>query len=374
MTISGRLTVWYAGILLTAVVLVAGWAYYEMSVEHPLVRKALISEGHTPLEELLEILFYSAVPAILLAVVGGGFLMRRALSPISQLTKAIERIHADNLRSPLPRSGNRDELDRLTEVFNFMTVRVDDSFQRVREFTLHASHELKTPLTIMRAELETVLRDEPLSAAERQRSANLLEELHRLTQIVEGLNFLTSADSGLLQFEKKPVQLDELVQDACADARVLGEKQRITVHLRNFTPAIVTGDRRRLRQLLLILTDNSIKYNRPGGEVELALWADQDNVVLTVTNTGPGIPPEIIDRVFDRFFRGDPSHNKEIDGCGLGLSIARRIVEAHSGDIRIESQVGKQTAVAVRLPAQRKTSESAAPAPIAQPEEALLSS
>ncbi|HEY0549609.1 MAG TPA: histidine kinase dimerization/phospho-acceptor domain-containing protein, partial [Verrucomicrobiae bacterium] len=248
MTISGRLTAWYAGILLTAVVLVAGWAYYEMSVEHPLVRKALISEGHTPLEELLEILFYSAVPAILLAVVGGGFLMRRALSPISQLTKAIERIHADNLRGPLPRSGNRDELDRLTEVFNVMTVRLDDSFQRVREFTLHASHELKTPLTIMRAELETILRDEPLSATERQRSANLLEELYRLTQIVEGLNFLTSADSGLLQFEKKPVRFDELVQEACADARVLGEQQRITVDLRNFTPAVVTGDRRRLRQ------------------------------------------------------------------------------------------------------------------------------
>lgn len=108
--------------------------------------------------------------------------------------------------------------------------------------------------------------------------------------------------------------------------------------------------------------------------MELALWADRENVVLTVTNTGPGIPPEIIDRVFDRFFRGDPSHNKEIDGCGLGLSIARRIVETHSGDIRIESEVGKQTAVAVRFPAQRATSGSIAPSPITPAEEPVLSS
>jgi signal transduction histidine kinase len=372
MTISRRLTVWYASILLAALALVSGSAYFEMSVEHPQVREALISAGHTPMEELLEILLYSALPAFLLAVVGGGFLMRRALSPISQLTRAIGRIHAENLHTQLPRTSNRDELDQLTEVFNTMTTRLDDSFQRVREFTLHASHELKTPLTIMRGELETALRDGPLSAPERQRISSLLEELQRLTQIVEGLNFLTSADSGLLQFEKKPVRFDELVQEACADARVLGEKQRLTVHLRNFTPAIVTGDRRRLRQLLLILTDNAIKYNHPEGKVDLALWADQDNVVLTITNTGPGIPPEMIDRVFDRFFRGDPSHNKEIDGCGLGLSIARRIVEAHSGDVRIESEVGQQTAVAVRLPAQRETSGSIAPSPITQAEEPVL--
>jgi signal transduction histidine kinase len=115
-----------------------------------------------------------------------------------------------------------------------------------------------------------------------------------------------------------------------------------------------------------------VKYNRPDGKVELSLWADQDNVVLTVTNSGPGIPPEMIDRVFDRFFRGDASHNKEIDGCGLGLSIARRIVEAHSGDIRIESEVGKQTAVAVRLPAQREISGSIPSSPVAQPEEPVL--
>ena len=372
MTIGGRLTSWYSGILLAGLGLVGSWAYYEMSVAHPTVSKALAAEGHTPLEELVEILVYGGLPAFVLALVGGWFLMRRALSPITRLSEAVGRIQAENLRTQLPRNGNRDELDQLTEIFNAMTARLDDSFQRVREFTLHASHELKTPLAIMRGELETALRDEPLSAAERQRISSQLEELQRLTQIVDGLNFLTKADAGLLQFEHNSVRFDELVQEAYADAKVLGEQQRIRVQLGNLVPTMVAGDPRRLRQLLLILTDNAIKYNERDGKVQMHLRCDQNNAVLTLTNSGAGIPAEIIDRVFDRFFRGDASHNKEIDGCGLGLSIARRIVEAHSGDIRIESQVGQQTTVTVRLPVRREAPDPVMPAKVTRAEEAAL--
>lgn len=372
MTIRARLACWYSAILLLAMMLIVATIYYEVFVEHPILRHRMEGYRETPVEELTEALVFAVIPVALIAFGGGWFLMRRTLSPITRLSEAVGRIHAENLHAPLPRTGNRDELDQLTEVFNAMTARLDDSFQRVREFTLHASHELKTPLTIMRGELETALRDEPLSASERQRISSLLEELQRLTQIVDGLNFLTRADAGLLQFEKVPVQFDELVQEACADARVLGEQQQISVQLKNLMPTTVAGDRRRLRQLLLILTDNAIKYNCPGGNVKIRLRHDRDDAVLSVTNSGAGIPPEIIDHVFDRFFRGDASHSKEIDGCGLGLSIARRIVEAHSGDIRIESQLGQQTMVTFRLPVKRETCGFVTSSPITQAEEPAL--
>jgi len=374
MTIRTRLTFWYAAMLLIAMTLILAAVYYEIFVEHPSLdlQGRMAAIGESPAEELGEALLFAGVPAVLIAIFGGWFLMRRALAPITRFSEAVGRIHAENLQTQLPRTGNRDELDQLTEVFNAMTTRLDDSFQRVREFTLHASHELKTPLAIMRGELETALRDEPLSAPERQRISSLLEELQRLTQIVDGLNFLTRADAGLLQFEKAPLRFDELVQEASADAKVLGEQQRITVRLRNLTPTTVAGDRRRLRQLLLILSDNAIKYNQPEGMVEIRLRRDKDDAVLSIANSGPGVPPQMIDRVFDRFFRGDASHNKQIDGCGLGLSIARRIVEAHAGDIRIESQVDGQTTVTVRLPAEREISNSRASSPITQAEAPVL--
>jgi signal transduction histidine kinase len=247
--------------------------------------------------------------------------------------------------------GNGDELDRLTKVFNAMTRRLDDSFQRVREFTLHASHELKTPLTVIRHELDAALHDDFLSAAERERYARLLEEIERLAQIVDGLNFITKADAGLLTMEKSFVRLDDLVRDACDDAQVLAQGTDITVHLEGCEAIGVTGDRRRLRQLLLILTDNAIKYNEQHGRITIALRRQGGRAVLTVANTGAGIPSEGIDRVFDRFFRGDPSHNSEVEGCGLGLTIAQGIVRAHAGEISIASQSHGITTVTVGLPA-----------------------
>jgi signal transduction histidine kinase len=357
MTIRARLIWWYSAILLLAMLSIVAAVYYEIFVEHPVLRQRMEGYRESPAEELSEALVFAVIPVTLIAFIVGGFLIRRALAPLTRFAQAVERIHVDNLRTQLPRSGEPDELDRLAEVFNAMTARLDESFQRVREFTLHASHELKTPLAIMHAELETALREEALSEPERQRASSLLEELQRLTQIVDGLNFLTRADAGLIEFEQAPVRFDELVVEACADARVLAEQRHVAVRADDCPPLTVLGDRRRLRQLLLILTDNATKYNYPGGEVRIVLRSGENEALLRITNTGPGIPPELIHRVFDRFFRGDASHNKEIDGCGLGLSIARRIVEAHAGKIYIESEVNQQTTVTIRLPARRETME-----------------
>jgi len=215
-----------------------------------------------------------------------------------------------------------------------MLARLDDSFNRTREFTLHASHELKTPLTILCGETETALRDESLSPAERERAASLLDELRRLTRIVDGLTLLAKADAGQVALKLEPVRLDELVRDNFADAQILAEPQGIQVELAACEEITVRGDRHRLRQLLLNLADNAVKYNQPQGWVIMSLRRAGDTAEFAITNSGLGIPPEILPRVFDRFFRGDPAHSPAVDGCGLGLSIVQWIVSAHGGSVQ----------------------------------------
>jgi signal transduction histidine kinase len=285
-------------------------------------------------------------------LLGGWWLTRRALLPVAELTEAIKNVHERNLREPLPRTGNGDELDRLTGVFNGMLARLDDSFNRTREFTLHASHELKTPLTVLCGETETMLRDESLSAAERERAASLLDELRRLARIVDGLTLLARADAGQVTLKLEPVRWDELVRDNFADAQILAEPHGIEVELAACEEIAVRGDRHRLRQLLLNLADNAVKYNQPQGRVTMSLRRVDNLAQLTIANTGAGIPPEILPRVFDRFYRGDAAHSQTVDGCGLGLCIAKWIVSAHNGTIQIESTPGQLTAVTVRLPLQ----------------------
>ena len=294
--------------------------------------------------------FEVGLPAVLLGLLGGWWLTRRALVPVAKLTDAVEKIQENNLRDPLPRTRNGDELDRLTEVFNGMLARLDDSFNRIREFTLHASHELKTPLTVLCGETETALRDESLSAAERERAASLLDELRRLARIVDGLTLLSKADAGQVALKLEPVRFDELVRDNFADAQILAEPQGVQVELAACEEITVHGDRHRLRQLLLNLADNAVKYNQPQGRVTMRLCRANDRAEFTITNTGSGIPPEVLPRVFDRFFRGDPAHSQAVDGCGLGLSIAKWIVSAHDGTITIQSEPSKLTTVTVRFP------------------------
>jgi signal transduction histidine kinase len=167
---------------------------------------------------------------------------------------------------------------------------------------------------------------------------------------VDGLTLLAKADAGQIILAMEPVRLDELARDNFADAQILAEPHGIQVELSNCEAISIRGDRHRLRQLLLNLADNAVKYNQPRGRVTMSLRRAENSAEFKITNTGPGIPPEILPRVFDRFFRGDPAHSQSVDGCGLGLSIAQWIVSAHNGTIKIESAPSKLTTVTVRLP------------------------
>lgn len=349
MTIRARLSLWYASIMFVSL-LAMGLLTYEQFAPEPHRTPQKYEADKEDFREALANILWCGVPAALLALAGGWLLMRRALTPVAEVTAAAAATNENNLRRQLPRSGNGDELDRLTEVFNAMTARLDDSFSRVREFTLHASHELKTPLTVLHGELETELRDEKLPAAQHERLVSRLDEVQRLSKIVDGLTLLTKADAGQIQLGHEPVRLDEVVRDTFADAQILAEPRGLKVELLTCEALTVRGDRHRLRQVLLNLTDNAIKYNAPGGEVKLSLHRAGNVAEFTSANTGPGIAPEALPKVFDRFFRGDTSHNNEVEGSGLGLSIAQWIVSAHGGSIRIASETGKRTVVTLRLP------------------------
>lgn len=355
MSIRARLTLWYAAVMFVCLLLMGVLTYREFAPEP---RRGLRNEIARPeqeddtddLVETLRILLWCGVPAGLLALGGGWWLMRQALAPVTALTQTAERITERNLGEQLPRSGRGDEFDRLTEVFNAMTARLQDSFARIRDFTLHASHELKTPLTVLCGETETALRDESLSPTERERAVSQLDELRRLARIVDALTLLARADAGLVALALAPVRLDELVREAFADTQVLALAPGHRVELTACDETTVHGDAHRLRQLLLNLADNAVKYNEPHGSISMALRRSGDAVLFTIANTGPGIAPESLPRVFDRFFRGESTHSSRTDGCGLGLSIAQWIVAAHSGTIRIESVPSEFTIVTVRLP------------------------
>lgn len=348
MTLRQRLALHYGAVVLVALLLLGGLVYHEFATEKRL-REMLPPDRQHEAEwgERAEIVAYAMIPVILLA---GWWLTRRSLRPLSELTKTVEHVTVQNLRQTLPRTGNADEVDRLTAAFNTMAARLDESFQQVREFTLHASHELKTPLTVMRGALETAMAgEETYTAQQRECLHSLIGEVERLTKIVDALTLLTKAETGQLQLQREPVRLAELVRESFEDAQILAEPHGVAVTLGECREATVLGDRHRLRQLLLNLVDNAVKYNCANGSVTLALRRVDASAEIEITNTGDGIPPAMQARVFDRFVRGDNARAKAEDGCGLGLTIAQWIAQAHGGTIQLSSGPGKTTAT-VRLP------------------------
>lgn len=324
MSIRTRLTLWYAGMLLVSLLLMGGVLHYELVGEY---ERGLAQES--PGEKIADLLLFYGLPTVIVLVLGGSWLMHRALRPVETLTAAAERVHAGNLTERIPRSGRGDELDRLAEVFNAMLARVEAGIASVRDFTLHASHELKTPLTILSAETELALGDPATPAGQRERLASQFEEIRRLAALVDALSLLAKADAGLPVIAREPLRFDEMLRLAVEDARLLAAKNGITIELTRCDAAPLDGDRARLRQVLLNLFDNAVKHNHPGGWVHVELSAEPENCTLSIENTGAPIPSDLLPRIFDRFVRGSVT----VDGTGLGLSITKTIVEAHGGTI-----------------------------------------
>lgn len=356
MTLRRRILLYYAATLSVSLVIVAYWSWFEFHEQRDAALRGGVEAAmkHNPLVETVEIILLGGLPALLLGIIGGGLLMRRALRPIEELTEALEKTTASNLAEPVARSGNGDELDRMSAVFNGMKERLGASFTQAREFTLHASHELKTPLTILHGTLEQMIEDSATPLTHRERITSMLEEVQRLSGIVGQLAFLAKADAGLLESSRATVPLHELVRDLVEDLTLLSAAQNISITLQSCQPVQVTGDRMRLRQLLLILGDNAVKHNQKNGSITLALHQGEAHATFLITNTGPALPPELRPRVFDRFFRGDPSHSSTVEGSGLGLSIAESIAKSHRGSLVFEVLEDARTQLTLTLPTGQK--------------------
>ena len=280
---------------------------------------------------------------------GGWWIARTALAPVSDVAEAAEQITAQRLDARLDEPPVDDEIGRLTRVLNEMFTRLNESFRQTERFSADASHELKTPLTVLRSSIEDLLESPTLEEDDRRTVASLLEQTRRLSAITESLLLLSRADTGRLQLDLALVDVCEIVRACAEDAEILAEEWGISI-TRNLPGSIMAGvDAARLNQILWNLLDNAIKYNESNGRVEIRAGTDlvQKLVWIEIGNSGPGVPAVLVPQLFERFFRSDPRGVTE--GHGLGLSLSRELARAHGGDVTLVSSREGWTAFRVTL-------------------------
>jgi heavy metal sensor kinase len=298
-----------------------------------------------------DLIMAAVFPLGLLLAGGGGWLLaRRALQPVDRLTQAVRRITSEHLQERLPETGTGDELDRLAGTLNDMLARLEDSFHQIRQFSADASHELQTPLTILRGEIEVALRAVRRPLEYQQVLHSCLEEIERISRLVAGLLLLARADAGVLRLDLQPVDLTELTLEVAARLQRLAAEKSITLHCDLPAPVIVSGDKEHLHRLLLNLIDNAIKYTQVGGRVTLSLHGDDHQVRLSVADTGIGLSLAEREQIFTRFFRSAEAKSQG-GGAGLGLCIVQSIAAAHGGTIEVDSTPGQGSTFTLVLPA-----------------------
>ena len=307
-----------------------------------------LESAETARSRFLFILLGLAPLALGGAGVGGWFLARRALTPVDAMVEAARRIEAEDLSRRLETSENQDELDRLATVLNDMLARLERSFTAVRHFSADAAHELRTPLTILKGEIEVALRTPQPEEEYRHVLTSCLEEVDRLSALVNDLLFLARSDSGNDESAQNPVDLAEVIEDVSSALRALAEQNDIHCTIPPPPTVWVQGNKPMLFRLIFNLGENAIKYTPAGGNVEIILSQQADQARLEVRDTGPGIADEEQDQIFDRFYRSDPARTR--GGAGLGLALVRSIVLLHAGQISVESSVGQGSCFRVVLP------------------------
>lgn len=318
------------------------------------------------LNTLLIILIVTVPSVLMIASLGGQFLANKALKPVDRVTQTARMITSQNLNQRIQTLKVKDEISRLIDTFNEMISRLDQSFRQIKQFTTDASHELKTPLTILKGEVEVALRKKrPLHEYEQILESNL-EEIDRMSKIVEDLLLLSKADIGEIRLNREDIHLTRFISGLTEQMKILAQPKNIRIEISNHQNEIhVLGDTLRMRELFINLIENGIKYTEAGGSILITLTKETDDSVnpltpkekkavtfakIIVADTGIGIAKEDQDKIFNRFFRVDKARSREQGGSGLGLSICKWIVEAHQGEITVESEPGKGSSFIVRLP------------------------
>jgi heavy metal sensor kinase len=357
--IRNRLALWTA-VFLTIELLIfgiaSGWVIYKDQLEafaairnHPTSPTVVRKETGELIFDLTSAYAAALLVAVLVAALGVWWITRKALQPLLEVAAAAEQIDAKALSQRLPESGALDEVGRLVRVLNRSFDRLERSFEQATRFSSDASHELKTPLTIMRGEIESALKAEENNPWIQSLLDDLLGETQRLCDIVEKLLLLSRADAGTLTLTKEILDFSALCNELAEDAEILSRPKRITGEFEISPDVKVLADESYLRRVLLNLLDNAIKYNVEGGSLSISLTKSGRLAVFRVANLGPGIPKEHQARIFERFYRADPSRSSKTTGSGLGLSICREIVAAHGGQMWLDQQELGWTAFIVTL-------------------------
>ena len=303
------------------------------------------------LRRLREVLLWATPLVLLVGSLGGYWMSRRALEPVDALTRAAQTIGIENLSQRLEVPSAGDELQRLSETWNSMLERLETAVKRLSQFTADASHELRTPITLIRATAELTLRRERSAETYREALKHIIDETDRTARLIEDLLSLARADAGLPAWPLDRVELTPLVRDVCEQGQILAQERQLEISTEApEQPVYVDANDPALRRLLLLLVDNALKYTPAGGHITVSVALESSGPTVTVSDTGIGIPDAALPHVFERFYRVDESRNREAGGAGLGLSIAQWIAERHHARLEAESVVGQGSAFRVRFP------------------------
>lgn len=301
------------------------------------------------LHKLIVTLLFSLPVIVLIAASGGALLVRHALRSVEIMQATAEQISFGKLRQRLPLSHSGDAIDQLAQTLNKMLDRLDLAYEQASRFSADASHEIRTPLSIMRSEMEDILSEPP--ADWRDRIGSVLEEAEHLSSIVEGLFSLARLDAGEAKIKNERCDLSELTRSTLDQMRLMADEKNISVTVDAPKPVHVTGDAARLRQVIVNLIDNGIKYTMSGGSIAISVQTLGFNANLAVKDNGVGISSDALPHIFERFYRADKVRSRtSIQGAGLGLSIVHAICQAHGGSIDASSQEGVGTTLTITLP------------------------
>ena len=318
----------------------------------PVVLRVARSEDRLrgQLAEILSVLLLGLPLVVVLAGLGGYLLARRALTPIEHLASEARRITADRLHERLSVQNPHDEIGRLATVVNDTFGRLESSFDQLRRFTADASHELRTPLAVLRGIGEGAVSEVRTAAEYRDVIGSMLEEVDRLTSLVDTLLRLSHGDAGTIRLVRERLDLGDLTNEIVSSLRILAEERSQRLHLTAAEPIIVSVDRLVLHETITNVVDNAIKYSPPNSTIEAVVRATDGHAIVSVADEGPGIAPEHRHRIFDRFFRVDEGRSRDAGGSGLGLAITRWAVEVNGGEVTVEQRPNGGAVFRISLP------------------------
>jgi heavy metal sensor kinase len=302
------------------------------------------------LRQVRQVLFLAMPLLVALAAAGGYLVAKRSLAPLGWMAEQARRISGSNLEARLDIGRAAEELEILAAAFNELLARLDQTFDSMRRFVADASHELRTPIAVIRGEADVALSQNRPAAAYRETLAVILDESRRLSRLVDDLLNLARADAGKVQLQQREFYFGDLLQECCRSAQVLASTRGIAVEWQSPEDVPYCGDEELLHRLLMNLLDNAIRHTPPGGRVNVSLETGDSGVRLRVADTGTGIAPEALPHLFDRFYRGDAARSRQDGGFGLGLAIVKWVAESHHGTVEVASQPGAGSTFTVTLP------------------------